>query len=80
MAKSLSMSNITWNTRVRSSGSGCTSVAVRTQQFEVGSPLEFDEASQRVSSLEYVNQQVHGGPTGWSEFFNSLEAVVYWKY
>lgn len=46
--------NMQWSVRARSAGRRRTVAYARSHSFEVGAPVEFDEAATAVSALEYV--------------------------
>ena len=78
------MTAISLSLRVTSGGRDTARVAVRRQQFSVGRPLEFDEASPRISALEYALGAVGGEVVNGLQTFawrrrltvNAIEAVV----
>jgi hypothetical protein len=45
--------NHRWTLRVRATAAGGATVLTRKHRFEVGAPVEFDEAGDRVTALEY---------------------------
>jgi len=45
---------VIWTVRVRSAGRQRAVAYARDHRFEVGAPVEFDHAAERVSALEYV--------------------------
>ena len=49
-----------WTLRVREDARDRATAFVRRHQFEVGAPLHFDEAYDRVSCLEYVLAAIGG--------------------
>lgn len=48
------MERYTWTLRVGITSRDCTTVFVRNQQFNVGAPVQFDEAYNAITALEYV--------------------------
>jgi hypothetical protein len=64
------MDAITISLRVTAPDSGVARVSVGRRQFSIGRPLEFDDASLRVSALEYALGAVGG------EIVNGLRAFA----
>lgn len=59
-----------WTLRVSSAGRGRATVFVRTQQFSVGVPVQFDAEYDAISALEYVL-----GAIG-ADMVNGLQALA----
>ncbi len=53
-----------WTLRVTGPDPGTARVSVRQRQFDVGRPLEFDEASPRIAALEYALGALAGEVVG----------------
>jgi hypothetical protein len=48
------MDDFAWRARVRATRRGRATAYVRTHQFDVGAPVQFDEQYDQVTALEYV--------------------------
>lgn len=48
------MASVTWSVRVRATGRDRATAYVRRHRFEIGAPVQFDDAADAVSALEYT--------------------------